>query len=272
VEREASRLRIVALVHLPLAAAIGLDRETAERLEASERRALAAAALVVATGKSTMAELSRYGVAADRVALVEPGTDRAALSRGSIGAPLHLLSVAAITAGKGHDILIRALQSLPNRDWLLTCAGSLDRDPAAVERLRALIREGELDGRVSLPGELDAGSLEVCYNCADVFVLATLQETYGMAVAEALAHGLPVVSTITGAIPELVGAVEQEGRPAGLLAPPGDVDAMATALGKVIGDQRLRQQLAEGARQARDRLPTWDAAVDRMAAVLNDVH
>ena len=274
VEREASRLRIVALVHLPLASEIGLDRDTAAHLESSERRALAAAVLVVVTGRATLDALSHDSVRPDRIALVEPGTDRAPLSRGSIGAPLRLLSVAAITAGKGHEILFRALEALPNHDWVLTCAGSLDRDPSAVERLRARLRTGGLKDRVSLVGELDADALEVCYNRADVFVLATLHETYCMAVAEALAHGLPIVSTATGAIPQLVGAGRNGEQPAGLLVPPGDVDALTAALSKLVGDARLRGQLAEGARRVRDRLPTWDEAVDKMAAalaVLNDI-
>ena len=223
--------------------------------------------------RSTIAALAAYGVARDRIALVEPGTDRAPLARGSAGAPLQLLSVATITAGKGHEILFRALAALPDRDWRLTCAGSLDRDPATVERLRARLRAGGLEDRVSLAGELDAGALEACYDSADVFVLATLHETYGMAVAEALAHGLPVVSTTTGAIPELVGTGGngETGGPAGA---PGDAGALTAALTTIVGDARMREQLTEGARRVRDRLPTWDDAVDKMAAALaglNDV-
>lgn len=271
VERDASRLKIVALVHLPLAAEIGLDRETAGRLEVRERRALAAAALIVVTGRSTVDVLAKYGVARDRIAVVEPGTDRAPLARGSTGAPWRLLSVAAITAGKGHEILVRALEAVPNRDWLLTCAGSLDRDPSTVERLRTHLRASGLEDRVSLSGELEADALEVCYDGADVFVLATLHETYCMAVAEALAHGLPVVSTTTGAIPQLVGAPGDGEQPAGLLVPPGDVEAMTAALSKLLGDARVREQFAEGARRVRDRLPTWDEAAGRMAVALNDV-
>jgi glycosyltransferase involved in cell wall biosynthesis len=271
VEREASRLQIVALVHLPLAAEIGLDRETAARLEASERRALAAAAGVVVTGRSTIALLSTYGVAPERIVVVEPATERAPLAHGSSGGPLHLLSVAAVTAGKGHEILIRALEATPNRDWRLTCAGSLERDPSTVERLRSRLLRSGLDDRVSLAGELDAGALERCYNSADVFVLATLRETYCMAVAEALAHGLPIVSTTTGAISELVGAGRNGDNPAGLLAPPGDVAAMTAALTTVLGDSRVRERLAEGARRVRDKLPTWDDALDKMTAALNDV-
>jgi glycosyltransferase involved in cell wall biosynthesis len=126
----------------------------------------------------------------------------------------------------------------------------------------AAIRRLGLDDRVTLVGELDARELDEQYDRADVFVLPTLQETYGMAVAEALARGLPVVSTTTGAIADLVG------ERAGLLAPPGDVEALAGALARVMGDVRLRARLAEGARRVRDRLPDWQRACAEMATAL----
>lgn len=128
--------------------------------------------------------------------------------------------------------------------------------------MRELTHELGLDNRVAFVGDLDADALERCYDAADAFVLATLQETYGMAVAEALAHGLPVVSTTTGAIPALVGAE------AGLLAPPGDVPALADALTRAIDDGGLRARLAAGARRVREHLPTWDHAAARMTAAL----
>jgi glycosyltransferase involved in cell wall biosynthesis len=268
IEREASRLRIVALVHLPLAAEIGIDAGMAARLETSERRALAAAALVVATGPSTIDVLQGYGIVRERIVLVEPGTARAPIARGSAAGPLRLVSVAALTPGKGHENLFRALASIPQRDWRLTCAGSLDRHPATVARAREALRVHDLADRVSLVGELDDAELADCYDRADLFVLATLHETYGMAVAEALARGLPVVSTITGAIPELV---DPEGDGAGLLVTPGDVNALADALSRALGDARLRSRLAEGARRVRDRLPTWDETASKMAAALERI-
>ena len=121
---------------------------------------------------------------------------------------------------------------------------------------------------MSFPGELDADALEACYSRADVFVLATLHETYGMAVAEALAHGLPVVSTRTGAIPALVGEGAGGAGRAGILVAPGDHGALAAALSQVIGDSRLRVRLADGARRVRECLPTWETASDKMAAAL----
>ena len=221
IEREAGRLRIVALVHLPLGASVSIDRDVAATLAAAERRALAAAMLVIVTGTATLPILAKYEVAHDKIAVVEPGTARAPVACGSGETPLRLLSVATLNPGKGHEILLEALAAVPDRDWHLTCAGSVTRHPATVERVRDALRRLGLEDRVSLVGELDEASLFAQYDKTDLFVLATLQETYGMAVAEALAHGLPVVSTTTGAIPDLVGD------DAGLLAPPGSIDALS---------------------------------------------
>ena len=266
IEHEAARLRIAALVHLPLGADVSIDRETAARLEAAERRALAAAALVIVTGTATLPMLAKYGLPRNRIVVVEPGTMPAALARGSGGTPLRLLSVATLNPSKGHEILIEALSSVPERGWHLTCAGSVTRHPATADRVRAAMRRLNLEDRVTLVGELDAATLDEYYGRADVFVLATLQETYGMAVAEALARGLPVVSTTTGAIADLVGA------DAGLLVPPGNIEALAGALARVIGDDGMRVRLAEGARRVRDRLPNWGQACAKMAAALEHLN
>jgi glycosyltransferase involved in cell wall biosynthesis len=262
----ASRLRIVALVHLPLAADIGLDPGEAARIEQAERQALDAAALVIVTGKAALPLLERYRLAPERVAVVEPGTPHAPLSRGSSGSPLELLSVATLNQGKGHEDLLAALASVPRRPWHLTCAGSVTRHPETVQQVRAAIDRLGLRDRVTLAGELDGPALETCYDRADLFVLATRQETYGMAVAEALAHGLPVVSTTTGAIPELVG------ESAGLIVAPGDTAALSQALSRVLCDDELRASLARGARQRRTTLRRWEEATARMVDVLASCH
>jgi glycosyltransferase involved in cell wall biosynthesis len=262
VERERTRLRIVALTHLPLAADAGLEPSRAARLHDSERRALASASLVVVTGACTRSALSAYGVEPDRIVLVQPGTDRATLSHGSDGPPLQLLTVATLTRRKDHDTLFRALAAIPREGWHLTCVGSLEREPLTVRDLRRRLRYDNLESLITLAGEVDDEGLEACYRSADLFVLATLHETYGMAVAEALAHGLPVVSTTDRAIAELVG------EDAGVLVPPGDVGELSRALGRVIGDPALRRRLSAGARRMRDQLPTWDEATDRLAAAL----
>jgi glycosyltransferase involved in cell wall biosynthesis len=264
-EREAVRLRIVGLVHHPLALETGTDAAAAAALEGSERRALAAVRWVVVTSRRTAAALESYGVSAARVEVIEPGTDPAPLARGSGGGPLHLLCVAAVVPRKGHDLLLQALASMPSRQWRLTCVGSLERDRAMTDRLRALAGAAGLDSVVELAGEADATTLPGYYDSADIFVLPTLYEGYGMAVAEALARGLPVVSTDTGAIAEMVG--DQ----AGIVVPPGDVAALSAAISQVVvgpASAGVRKKLAQGARQVRERLPTWDDAANRMDALL----
>jgi glycosyltransferase involved in cell wall biosynthesis len=271
VARERDRLRIIGLVHHPLAEETGLDPGLAEELEDSERRALAAVRSVVVTGRGTAAALARYDVTPERLQIVEPGTDPAPLARGSAqpSAPgsedfeVALLCVATLTPRKGHDVLFRALASIPRRRWRLTCAGSLERNQGMVDRLRAQLHADGLADRVDLIGDQDVAELAVHYDRADLFVLATLYEGYGMAVAEALARGLPVISTATGTIPELV---TDE---AGIVVPPGDLAAFTAALARVVDDRTLRQRFAEGARRVRDRLPTWDDAVSAMERVLD---
>ena len=261
IERAASRLRIVALVHHPLALETGLPEAMRRILRDSERRALAIARRVVVTSHATVAALEDYAVPAEKVRVVEPGTDPAPVAAGSGRETAQLLCVATLIARKGHDHLLQALSAVPERNWRLTCVGS-DRDPVVSRRLRDLVRQLQLTEYVTFAGEADAAVIARHYDAADVFVLPTLYEGYGMAVAEALARGLPIVSTTTGAIPEIVP------EHAGVLVAPGDVPALTAALASVIGNPSVRRRFAEGARRARARLPTWPMAAAKMGVIL----
>jgi glycosyltransferase involved in cell wall biosynthesis len=130
-----------------------------------------------------------------------------------------------------------------------------------VAALQALIATCGLDDRITLTGELDAGGLDAAYDRADLLVAPSLHETFGMAAAEAVARGLPVVSSSVGAIAAIAGD-------GALLVPPGDADALKAALARAIGDPVLRAKLAAGSRVAREKLGSWEAALDRMCAVL----
>jgi len=267
IEREADRLRIVSLVHHPLARETGLKRDVAAELEASERRTLELVRHVIVTSNATAKLLiDEFGVAPDRVTVVEPGTDPGIRATGSPGAWTELLCVASVTPRKGHVTLVRALAEIADLEWNLTCIGSMQRDPVTPLRVWKEVAKAKLNDRIVFKGELaDTASIAPYYDRADIFVLPTEYEGYGMAVAEALAHGLPVISTPTGGIDALVGSR------AGILVPAGDVAALADAMRRLVTDKDERHRLREGAWDVGSRLPTWEDAARKFGAVLAGV-
>ena len=252
----------VALVHHPLALETGLTRAEASALAALERRLLARATRVIVTSPGTRRDLAAYDVADARIGVICPGTDPAPLAHGSTGPGLALLCVASLTPRKGHLVLLDALAELIELDWHLTCVGSMERDPACARSIIAAIDRLGLHRRVTLVGERAEADVAPLYDRADVHVLPSYHEGYGMVLTEALARGLPLVATNAGAIPETVPA------DAGLLVPPGDPRALASALRKVMTEPGLRARLLAGARAARHRLPGWSDAVRAFAAEL----
>jgi glycosyltransferase involved in cell wall biosynthesis len=255
--------RLIALVHHPLALETGLSREAAETLRSGEVQVLAHARRVIATSSFTARLLvSDYGVAADRVDVVRPGNDRKARAQGPGKAPLALLSVGAVVPRKGYDVLIPALARLSDLPWRLTIVGDLGRDPGAVARLGADVDRFGLAERVTIAGAVSAQRLEALYASADIFVLASRFEGYGMAYAEAIAHGLPIVGTTGGAIPETAPAS------AARFAPPDDADAFAAAVSRLIEDSTERARFGTGAWTAAAALPTWEQSAKLFAEAI----
>lgn len=262
---ERDRLRLVALVHHPLGRETGLAPAEAAALDESERRALQSARAVVVTSEATARMLAQYGVTRDRITVVEPGTDPAAVAIGSGQGPLSFLAVGSIVPRKGFATLIDAFGSIADRAWHLTCAGSLERAPATSALVLERVQEIGLADRIDFVGELDADALARRYDRADVFVLPTFYEGYGMVVAEAIARGIPVISTPTGGIPTLVG------EDAGILVPVADAPALARALAAIIDDGALRGRLRSGALAARERLVGWGARGAQLAMALERI-
>jgi glycosyltransferase involved in cell wall biosynthesis len=243
---------LIALVHHPLALEAGLSIQQANILRSCEQAALIAARLVIANSAETARHLtSDYGVAADRIVIVCPGTDPVPMAHGSDDGIVRLLSVGAVVPRKGFDILVAALATLADLPWRLTIAGDRSRDPKTAAQLDADIAHHKLAGLVDVLGAVPDERLRALYASADLFVLASRFEGYGMAYAEAIAHGLPVIGTTAGAIPDTVPAG------AGVLVAPDDAAALALALRRVIQNPDERRGLATAARAAARRLPTW---------------
>jgi glycosyltransferase involved in cell wall biosynthesis len=261
----ATRLRLVGLVHHPLAFESGLAADVAERLRRSEQAALRSMRHVIVTSAFTREGLVSYEVARACISVVEPGTDAAPLAKGSHDDSRNILCVANLIPRKGHDLLIEALTALRHLRWRLTCVGSTKRSPATAAALRRQIDATGLGAHVRLLGELDGAALERRFIAADLFVLPTRHEGFGMVVAEALAHGLPVLATKTGAIPDLVLP------DAGVIVPPDDPEALRQALSYLLTEQDALAHLARGARAVRDRLPRWAQACAYAARILTEV-
>ncbi len=259
---QAERLRLVALVHHPLARETGLDPARAAALRSSETAALAAVRRSVVTSPFTAADLVHFGVAADRIGVARPGTDAVRSLPRLSRRRMEILCVGTLTPRKGHRTLLRALAKLRHLPWRLTCVGSLTRDPRHARAVRAECGRLRLTGRVRFLGEVDGPALAACYRRADLFALASYHEGYGMAAAEALAHGLPVVATCAGALADTVPPG------AGLRVRPGSVRELSAALRRVVADASLRRRLAAGARRSRRRLPGWGATAAAFAAEL----
>jgi glycosyltransferase involved in cell wall biosynthesis len=252
--REAKRLRIMALVHHPLALETGLDSDRQGAAATREKAALAQTRGVIVTSHATAAELAaNYAVPTERIVVAIPGIDPAPLAAGGGDPPL-ILGIGTLTRRKGHDILISSLEKLRDLPWTCRIVGSKTLDPGVAAELEQQIVRSRLDDRIELAGQIDDTRSE--FAKADIFALASRYEGYGMVFAEALAQGLPIVGCAAGAVPDVVP------ESAGFLVPPDDPDAFAAALRRLLKEPETRISMADASAIAGAKLPSWrDTAV-----------
>lgn len=256
---------IVALVHHPLCLEAGLGQERQDELYALEKSALAMARHVVVTSPTTAATLTAdFAVAARDITVALPGTDPAERARGT-GRPLLLLAVGSIVPRKAYDVLVRALASVTIRDWQIAIVGPTDRSQPAFAALQAAIEETGLGPHIALPGAVGQEQLDRFYDAADLFLMPSLYEGYGMVLAEAMARGLPIVCTTGGAAAETVPA------DAGIKVPPGDEKALSDAILRVLNDAGLRRRMGEASWAAGQKLPRWDDTARIIAGVIKEL-
>jgi glycosyltransferase involved in cell wall biosynthesis len=234
-----------------------------------EVRALRAAAGVICTSGSAAAEITRrHGLAGIRAAL--PGTERGQLAAGS--EPPRLLAVAALLPNKDQLILLGALALLQDLEWTAALVGSDTADTDYARQVAAAVEQHGLGGRVQLPGELTGEALEQQWHAADLSLLISKVEAFGMAVTESVARGVPVIVRAgTGAVEALgLGAGPGPGTPEGAEPLPGAVveledsaegnpEPLAILLRSWLMDPALRAEWRRRALAGRDLLPGWDA-------------
>lgn len=262
--KEMGRLRLAALVHHPLALETGLSPMMAATFAAEERDALRSVRTVIVTSQTTAAILEgAFDVPGERITVAEPGVDKPKTARGARRpGPVRIFCMGSISPRKAHHVLVEALARIEDLEWTCAIAGALERDPETAEALQEQIALLGLQGRVRLLGEVNEDQAARLYADADIFALASVYEGYGMVFAEAQSHGLPIVATTGGAIPE---AVPES---AGLLAPPNDAGAFAEALATLITDPHKRAELAAGAKNAAAHLTGWNQTAALIAKAL----
>ncbi len=256
----AARLNIIALCHHPLMLEAGLTQQQAQQLFLSEQRALHAAKAVIVTSAMTAKILTeQFSLPAAKITVALPGTDAQTFAPCS-GNPPVLLTLATLTRRKAHDVLIDALAQLKHLSWTARFVGGAEFSPAWVSLLKNKVAEFRLEQRIVFVGNVNDSAKE--YSAADVFVLPSLFEGYGMAFAEALSFGLPIVAARAGAVPYVVPAS------AGILVAPNDSIALAAALENLLTNKTLQQQFQTGAQAAAKKLPCWSDTARSVAQLL----
>ena len=258
------RQPIVALVHHPLFLETGLSHDAQRHLHLTEKAALTFVKAVIAVSPSTTATLiEEFSVPREQITMANPGTDPAPRAIGT-GAPLQLLSVGSVVPRKAYDVLVRALAAIPG-DWRLTIAGPADRNSEAYAALTQALAQTGLAPKVSLVGALARTDLDKLYAIADIFVLASRHEGYGMVLAEAMARGLPIVCTTGGA------AADTAPDAAAIKVLPGDTAALGAAIARVAADAGLRERMSDASWAAGKNLPRWEGTARIIAEVVKNV-
>jgi glycosyltransferase involved in cell wall biosynthesis len=255
---------VIALVHHPLAFESGLSAERRDHLYRTERKNLERAAHIVVPSPHVRSLLvTEYRVGPERITVARPGSRRRSGRSDKADPPL-ILSVGIQVPRKGHDVLLRALALVSDRPWQAVVAGApLDAGHAAM--LAQLLADLGLGDRVRLAGRVPGAELERLYERSHLFALATRYEGHGIVFDEAMAHGLPIVTCDTGAVPDTVAPG------AGLLVTPDDPDAFAGALAAVLDDAGRHAAMAEASAAAGMALPSWAATAQVVDEVLSRV-
>jgi glycosyltransferase involved in cell wall biosynthesis len=168
---------------------------------------------------------------------------------------VRLLTVANWSPAKGIHRVLTALRSTRDLQWHWTLIGEWQN--AYGRELRRTMQAGLAEDRVTVMSSVVPDQLQDVYDAADLFVLPSQMESYGLVFAEALTFGLPALALRAAAVPEVLGD-------AAILVRAGDDHALASELRALIEDARLRQELARRAAERGLQLPDWDSTRDAL--------
>ncbi|MEP6017049.1 MAG: glycosyltransferase family 4 protein [Paracoccaceae bacterium] len=251
---------VIAMLHHPLGLETGIDPALASHLLRNEAACLRHAAHIVVPSPHTAKILiDDFGADQSKISIALPGFDRPIRHSKPIGPPL-IVSIGLLTQRKGHDVLLSALAQIQDIPWQAEIIGKR-HDTAVADALIAQNKALSLTDRVTFTGEMNTETMQGRLNAASIFALATRYEGYGMVLSEAMIFGLPIVSCVTGAVPDTMGD-------AGILVPVDDASAFADALRHLLTNESARIAFADAAHARSKTLPNWsDTAQVMMSAI-----
>jgi glycosyltransferase involved in cell wall biosynthesis len=185
-------------------------------------------------------------------------------ARSSEVGPLRLLFLANLIPLKGLHVLLQALEQMKDPDWSLEVVGALDRDPAYAKGMQRLASGPGLSPAVHFHGALDNGPLVERLTQAQVLVLPSSYEGFGIAYLEGMAFGLPAIATTAGAAGEIITDGVN-----GYLIPADDPVALAARLATLAGDRDLLGRLSVNALERYRQQPKWEQTAQSVRSFLS---
>ena len=239
-----------------------VDHQRRRQLRLQEDRVIAAMGFIIATGETIKKSLNQHFPNLP-VYLCEPGVDsffvRQVKIRKDLDARVQLLTVANLLPEKGYLALLNILATLEDLSWQWHIVGSDHCDEQFTDCFRRRVDELNLASAIRFHGVLQAPAVAAIMDRADIFITASYYEGYGMALAEAAAARLPVVTTGVGAADKLIHHTKN-----GFIVAPGDWQKFALYLKRLIEDKELRQTFS---RNHRHPPRTWAVCFDEFLAV-----
>ncbi len=232
-----------------------------------ERQMLRSTNLIIANSNHTSEEIKGMGLSDQAIDVVYPGFDSLQAPQGSssrIDDSIRLLFVGNWDPRKGLETLLEALHHSNNPGISLDVVGDDRFYPRYTRRVMKKVLQWGLEGRTRFHGRIERHSLGSFYSNADIFVMPSTYEPFGIVFAEAMSFGLPIIAANAGGIPELV-----EHRKNGLLVPPNDPFALAQAIAELASSAELRQKYGRASYEKSKELNTWE---DSFQTILKHLH
>jgi glycosyltransferase involved in cell wall biosynthesis len=253
------RLNIVGLIHLPVTYNI-LSYKM--KLADYEINAMMDASSLIVTGRFMVQLLGDAGIPSEKITIVEPGTERYPRKRTYKKLPTELLCISNYSAIKAQHVLVQALEKIRHMDWSLNLYGNMQRDERYVASLRSYILRKNLEGRILLHDTIPHDQISAAFLQSDLFILPSLFESFGMVLAESLAHGIPVVTTVAGNIPYTVPPAM------GVFTERGNADHLAYALNELMLDEEKYASLYRAASDYHKQARSWETAISDFESII----